>query len=408
MDKRVYWVWLQTVVGCGWAHTARLLRRFGDAEGVWQADEAALREAGLTGTVLKRAMHKTLDKAEKQLHLALAQAWEVWTPDMPEFPSTWKALSDLPLVIYATDTMPFPHRTRPMVTVIATRKISEKGRRVTGKLAAGLAAAGVTIVGDTIEGGDATAMMAVAAVGGAGVIVQPCALDVTYPRKTAHIRQAVLDAGGVVLSEFPAGTAVRKEHFRMRNRLLATLGDALIVTEANEGSGTVTVAEMASAAGHEVYAVPGDPATNAGCHRLIRDGAVLVQNGKQAAMELADRYPALDVQLVDEAESAYVSKQPAQPEKSKKQAPVPRYARQPVTPIVRPEPQPMPVVADLPPELSENAKCVATHLTASPQGLEELTEKTSLSLPQVMMALTELEVHGVAEKRAGSLYGRKG
>lgn len=411
MDKRIYWVWLQQALGCGYAHTGRLLRTFGSAERVWLADEESLRAAGLTGTALKKAMNKAVDKAGKQLRAAVACGWQVWTPDMPEYPAPWKEIADPPLAIYATGTLPADWQQRPVVTVLATRRISTNGLLLTGKIAAGLATGGVIIAGDTISGGDAAVMAAVASVGGCGILLQPCGLDVSYPKTTEYLRDEIVKGGGVMLSEFPAGTTVRKENYRLRNRLLAALPHAMIVTEAPDPSGTLQVARLASTNGRDVFAVPGDLVTHAGCHQLIREQAMLVRGAEDVARELSIKFPSLDVKLVANAEQAYVPRPPKTPVKApakKKSLRAVTRREPPEIKLLPTEPLPELSVADLPASISDNAKCILPHLTERPQGLEELTEKTPLSLPQAMMALTELELCGVAESHAGGRYSRKG
>lgn len=411
MDNRIYWVWLQAALGCGYPHSGRLLRHLGNAERVWLADEETLRAAGLSGQTLKKLMNKALDKAGKQLRAALACGWQVWTPEMPEYPAPWKELSDLPVVLYAAGCWPADWQDRPVLTVLATREISGDGLLLTGKMVAGLASAGAIIAGDTIAGGDAAVMAAVSSVGGCGILLQPCGLDVSYPKKTEALRDEILKGGGVMLSEFPAGTPVRRENYRVRNRLLASLPDAVIVTEAPEASGTLQVAGLAAAAGRDVLAVPGDRERHAGCHRLIRQGAVLVQNAVDVARELNAKFPSLDSQVVAAAERSYVPRPPKsspKPATKKEKKPRPALRSQPAVKPLPAQPSPALSVADLPASISDNARCILPHLTGQPQGLEELTEKTPLSLPQAMMALTELELCGVAESHAGGRYSRKG
>lgn len=411
MDKRIYWVWLQSALGCGYAHTGRLLRAFGSAERVWLADEKALRAAGLSGAALKKTMNKAVDKAGKQLRASLACGWQVWTPDMPEYPSPWKGLADPPLVIYATGALPADWQERPVLTILATRKISTDGLLLTGRMAAGLATGGAIIAGDTISGGDAAVMAAVSSVGGCGVLLQPCGLDVSYPKTTEYLRDEIIKGGGVMLSEFPAGTPVRKENYRLRNRLLASLPHAVIVTEAPDLSGTLQVARLASSNGRDVFAVPGDLVLHAGCHQLIREQAMLVRGAEDVIRELSVKFPWLDMKLVANAESAYMPRPPKNPVKApakKRKVRAVPHREPPEIKVLPTEPLPALSVADLPASISDNAKCILPHLTERPQGLEELTEKTPLSLPQAMMALTELELCGVAESHAGGRYSRKG
>ena len=410
MDDKVLWLWLQNAVGCGCPHSAALWQQFGDAASVYAADEAALRRAGVSGALLKNLKNKSLVKAEKIAAAVAKNGWHVLTPDDEAYPDGWANLPDLPLAVYVDG--PLPDRSgRLTVTVVGTRKISEEGRHLTGGITAGLAAAGCLIVGDTIAGGDEAAMAAVVKVGGRAVILQPCGLDVSYPKRGDDLRNAVLAGGGTILSEFPPSTPVRRENYGLRNRLMATFSDVVLVTEAGEKSGTVRVANLATAAGHEVLAVPGDRAQNAGCHKLIREGATLVESSDEILRAYAPSYPRLDRQKGVDAEKAYLASPPPKPKPKPAFRPDPPRER--VKPyVIRQKAQPAPTETvafpPLPEHLSENAKTIGIRLRAEPQSAEQLMEDTTLSMPQVLTALTELELYGVATGFPGGRYSRKG
>lgn len=410
MDDKVLWLWLQHAVGCGCPHSAALLQQFGDAASVYAAEEAALRRAGVSGALLRNLKNKSLAKAEKSWAAVVKNGWHVLTPDDETYPDGWAHLPDLPLAVYVDGTLP-DRRGRLTVTVVGTRKISEEGRRLTGGIAAGLAAAGCLIVGDTIAGGDEAAMAAVVKAGGRGIVLQPCGLDVSYPKRGDELRGAVLAGGGAIVSEFPPATPVRRENYGLRNRLMATLSDVVLVTEAGEKSGTVRVANLATAAGHEVLAVPGDRAQNAGCHKLIREGATLVESSNEILRAFAPRYPLLDRQKGADAEKAYLASPPPKPKPKPAFRPDPPRER--VKPYaIRQQAQPAPTgTVEFPPlseHLSENAKTIGARLTAEPRSAEQLMEDTALTMPQALTALTELELYGVAASFPGGRYSRKG
>ncbi|MDQ3495637.1 MAG: DNA-protecting protein DprA, partial [Pseudomonadota bacterium] len=123
---------------------------------------------------------------------------------------------------------------------------------------------------------------------GRTVAVLGTGIDVPYPRANIGLH-ARIAAAGVVVSEHPPGTGVRREHFPSRNRIIAGLALGTLVVEAAARSGALITARLAAEAGREVFALPGsihNPKVR-GCHRLIRDGAALVEGPDEVIAALA-------------------------------------------------------------------------------------------------------------------------
>jgi DNA processing protein len=129
--------------------------------------------------------------------------------------------------------------------------------------------------------------------GGTSVAVLGGGADICYPREAAPLYKAMTERGGI-LSEQPPGTEPRRENFPERNRIISGLSHGIVVVEAGERSGTLITVTHATMQGRDVFAVPG-PVTShmsAGPHRLIREGACLVQNAKEILEELGFLDPA--------------------------------------------------------------------------------------------------------------------
>ena len=112
-------------------------------------------------------------------------------------------------------------------------------------------------------------------------------IDVFYPPENEQ-RQLTMYQQGLVLAEMPPGTEPRARHFPYRNRIIAGMSAGTVVVEAAPRSGSLITARLAAEAGREVMAVPGSPLDPRaqGCNQLIRDGATLVQNARDAVEEL--------------------------------------------------------------------------------------------------------------------------
>lgn len=164
---------------------------------------------------------------------------------------------------------------KPRLAVVGSRKASPYGRAVTTTLVSAMARKGVVIVSGLALGVDSIAHATCLESNGVTIAVLPSSVEEVYPRSHAQLAQAIVSHGGVLVSEYDRGTSVRREQFIARNRIIAGLAEALLITEAAENSGSLHTARFALDMGLPVLAVPG-PITNplsAGTNNLIRAGA---------------------------------------------------------------------------------------------------------------------------------------
>ncbi len=174
------------------------------------------------------------------------------------------------------------------VAIVGARSCTDYGLQVTADLAAGVAERGVTVVSGGAFGIDARAHRATLAVDGTTVAVMAGGLDRLYPVDNRDLLELVRSSGGAIVSEAPPGTSPMRQRFLARNRLIAALARATVVTEAAWRSGALSTARHASELMRPVGAVPG-PVTSmasAGCHRLLRDGAATCVTDVAEVMEL--------------------------------------------------------------------------------------------------------------------------
>jgi DNA processing protein len=151
-----------------------------------------------------------------------------------------------------------------------------------------LARAGVVVVSGLALGIDAAAHRGALNAGGVTVAVMGTGVDVIYPTAHTVLADAILAAGGALVSQFPDGTVPRRHNFPARNYTMAALSDVVVVVEAAEGSGALITAEAALDLHKEVMAVPGSVFSplSVGTHALLRDGAGLVQNARDVLSAL--------------------------------------------------------------------------------------------------------------------------
>lgn len=186
----------------------------------------------------------------------------------------------------------------PQVAVVGARSASAAGLAHARAFARELAQAGFTITSGMAEGIDGAAHAAALEAGAPTVAVVGTGPDLVYPRRHRELAQRIV-AQGAVVSEFPPGTPARADHFPRRNRIIAGLALGTLVIEAGLQSGSLITARLAGEQGREVFALPGsihNPLAR-GCHRLIRDGARLVEGAGEVIEALVPAARALGVEL---------------------------------------------------------------------------------------------------------------
>lgn len=175
------------------------------------------------------------------------------------------------------------------IAIVGARRASAYGLEVAERLASDLAARGVTIVSGFARGVDTAAHRGALAAGGRTIAVLGTGIDVFYPSENGILAREVA-ARGALVSQFAPGTPPLPHNFPTRNRTLAALALGVVVVEAAERSGSLITAGFAGDLGREVFAVPGKitSATSAGTHRLLRDGATLVERWSDVVQELPE------------------------------------------------------------------------------------------------------------------------
>lgn len=170
----------------------------------------------------------------------------------------------------------------PQVAIVGARSASVAGMAHARAFAHALAQAGFAITSGMADGIDGAAHTAALDAGAGTLAVIGTGPDRVYPRKH-HALARRIAAQGALISEFPPGTAARADHFPRRNRIIAGLSLGTLVVEAGLRSGSLITARLAGEQGREVFALPGsihNPLAR-GCHRLIRDGARLVETAAE-------------------------------------------------------------------------------------------------------------------------------
>lgn len=214
--------------------------------------------------------------------LAAEQAWleqdgnRLIRFDDPEYPVLLRQIADPPAALYACGRLELLQG--PALAMVGSRNPTPAGAENAHAFATAVSRAGITVVSGLARGIDGIAHQAALQEPGSTVAVLGVGPDVIYPKAHRGLQTQIAQLGCVV-SELPPGMGLRRYAFPRRNRIIAGLSLGCLVVEAAPASGSLITARNAVEAGREVMAIPGSihSPQSRGCHRLIRDGAVLVE-----------------------------------------------------------------------------------------------------------------------------------
>ena len=271
---------LNLVPGIGFARYTALLEHFGTAEAVFSASRSDLEQVPRLGKMLAEriAAFDAAKELDRELAAADKGGVTIFTLSDPDYPEILRDLYDPPLCLYWRGHL--PNRDMPLVAVVGSRRLSSYGTRMTSSIASDAAAAGFGVVSGLALGADTIAHEAAVKLGKPTFGVIGAGMVNFYPQDNLELAKRMIDCGGAVLSEFPLNFPIHRTNFPRRNRIVAALCRATIVTEAGLQSGALITARLAAELGREVFAVPGhaDNAQAQGCHRLIKEGAGLIES----------------------------------------------------------------------------------------------------------------------------------
>lgn len=284
-DDRADWLRLTLTPGIGGERQRQLLAAFGPPEAIFSASHAAL--SRVIGNALATRLHQ-VDLAEpvaKALTWADAVDHHLLTLDGPDYPKALLETPDPPALLYAKGRLDLVNR--PSLAIVGSRSATPQGLATAKAFARVLSQTGLAIVSGLALGIDASAHEGALEDDGKTIAVVGTGADRIYPARNEKLAREIARSG-LILSEFPLGTPPAAHNFPRRNRLIAGLSRGVLVVEAALGSGSLITARLAAEMGREVFAVPGSihSPLSKGCHRLIRDGAKLIETAEDVLEEL--------------------------------------------------------------------------------------------------------------------------
>jgi DNA processing protein len=284
----------------------------------------------------------------------------------PRYPSLLANVPDAPLGLLVRGDL--DALSSPQLAIVGSRNPTRAGLDNARRFAAHLARSGLTITSGLAIGIDAAAHRGALEGGGQTLAVCGTGLDIDYPRANAELAEEIA-SGGALVSEFPLGTPASKSNFPRRNRIISGLSLGTLVVEAAVRSGSLITARLAAEQGREVFAMPGSihNALARGCHKLIRDGAQLVETADDILAELGPLAASLIRGLSKTAEST----------------------------------------ALLAPALDKGYEILLDALGFEPASVDVLIARTGLKADEVASMLLILELEARIDACPGGLYARR-
>jgi DNA processing protein len=286
IDARVEaWASLQLLPGVPARSLVTLLKAYGSPQAVLNASGGSLAKLvpSETATIIARGpdagqLERTLAWIGEPGHALVA-----W--DDPDYPKALLATADPPPAFYYRGRPELLNR--PSFAIVGSRNATAQGRDNAESFAAALSAADFTIVSGLALGIDAAAHRGGLSAEGSSIAVVGTGLDRIYPPANRDLAERLAQHGGM-LSEFPLGTPPLPSNFPRRNRVISGLSRGVLVVEATLASGSLITARFAAEQGREVFAIPGSIHSpfSKGSHRLIKDGAKLVETAEDVLEEL--------------------------------------------------------------------------------------------------------------------------
>ena len=204
----------------------------------------------------------------------------------PDYPHLLADIPDPPLVLYVEGDP--AALGLPQLAIVGSRNPTSIGRDTARQFGMHLAQAGLAITSGLALGIDAAAHRGALDAPGRTIAVVGRGLDAIYPRENEELARQILEQRGALVTDLPVGTPPLRQNFPRRNRILSGLAVGTLVVEAALQSGSLITARLAAEQGREVFAMPGSihNALARGCHRLLRDGAKLVETADDIFAEL--------------------------------------------------------------------------------------------------------------------------
>ena len=282
------WISLWRVPGVGCRAIHKLLSHLGNPEDILGASQSTLQKTGLSSKQIQAILSQTLDAAKPDMLWLEQDNNHLITLSDSHYPEMLREISDAPPLLYVHGNIDL--LSDPQIAIVGSRTPTPGGINNAFEFAKHFASTGLCVTSGLALGIDGEAHKGALAGDGVTIAVTATGLDRVYPARNKALAHQIAEQGALI-SENPIGTSPRAQNFPRRNRIISGLSIGTLVIEAAQRSGSLITADYANEQGRMVFAIPGsihNPLAR-GCHKLIRQGAKLVETASDVMEDLASQ-----------------------------------------------------------------------------------------------------------------------
>lgn len=278
----VYWVWLSQVLGAGNPDVEYILSKFDSPKDLYDFGKknGFYNIKFLSNHLAKKAEKTSIDIAQNIVNTCKKNNYEIITIKNIQYPNKLINIYSSPIILYISGNIDNIKLDNILsIAIVGARNCSDYARDVTKVFSSQLSLSGVAIISGMAVGIDSIALEEALNQNSKVISVLGCGLDIDYPLKNLALKKKIENfSNGCIISEYPPGTKPFASHFPVRNRIMAGLSNGVLVVEATERSGALVTAKIAIDQGKDIYGVPNNIffENNLGVMNLLKDGAMLV------------------------------------------------------------------------------------------------------------------------------------
>jgi len=426
MTRKDYYIWLVKCMGIGNIRSHTILEKYDDIAEFYEDchNKSIKKGIRLTESELRFLSSTTLSDIQYVYEKYSKFKPQIITIEDENYPWQLKNIDNPPIVLFVVGDISHLDD-ELLIAVVGSRKETLYGKRVNEVICSELCVSGFSIVSGLANGGDTTAHITALKCGARTYGFLACGLDVDYPYNKGKLKNAIV-RNGAIITEYLPQTPAYPENFHVRNRLMSGISEGVLVIEAAKTSGTLITAHNAVNQGKDVFAVPASIfwPNSAGVLQLIKEGAKPVKDALDIIEDYLTRFPnkinipdeKLNLKEIYEINCKLGLSDPnslnaVNAEYKEKKKLAKNELKEAGKELIKTRKE-KEILSDIEPlherlernglNKDENIMKVVSCIENNSQTMDEIAEKSGLSLSKILVLVTKLEMSGIVKKLPGN------